>query len=175
MVRINLHAFSILSAVLLAACEPQTALQAEQTAQAGDACNFLVLSNAQLQEVSASAERGSREAMKKLWDHYSCVDEKQAEDWQDRLIELNDADALLSRSSTLHLQANRLNDRDPKKLAMLREAQELEARGRKARGDGVMNVLVNGKVVAVPYSSAPDDYTQRLADEINRLSAQQAH
>lgn len=168
----SVRQLTIVAAMLLSsACNSQTPQKPEQDAVAADACALLLLSKAGLQEATTEAKRGSIEAQRKLWSHYQCADERKADYWQDRLIASNDADALLVRSSTLHLEASRLADSDPRKLVLLRKAQEFEERGRKVRGDGVDNVLINGKEVAVPYSSAPDEYTERLAREIDRLSS----
>ena len=165
----TLRASPILALMLLGACKPQGVKHPAQ-AVAPDACNWVMLSKSALSKATDDAERGSIEAQRKLWDHYLCVDNRKAAYWRDRLIEANDAEALFSRSSALNLAASRLSDSDLRKLALLRLAQSDEERGRKTRGNGVWNVFINGKEVAVPYSSAPDEYTKRLADEIARLS-----
>ena len=154
---------------LLAACNPKQDERAE-SAQAADACKYLVLSKVELPKSIAAAENGSNEAQKNLWHYYGCIDKEEAAIWEGRLIQANDADALLYRSSVLHVRASRLGDDDPLKLALMRVTQSLEARRRKARGDGVMRVLINGREVEVRYSSKPDIPAKRIAEEIDRLT-----
>lgn len=138
-------------------------------AVAPDACNILRVPRDQLARTTSDAKRGDVSAQRRLWDHYLCEDETEALYWQDRLIENNDWQAMATRAETLFFQASDMADNDPRKTAHLNTAKDLEKRARKARGNGVETVLVNGRDVKIPFSSEPNKFTKRLHSEVDRL------
>jgi hypothetical protein len=143
--------------------------EAAQDERASDACNLVRLAQDQLARITLEAKHGSVSAQDRLWSHYLCTDQFKAAYWQDRLIEQNQWEAMQVRAEALFSKAVDLDDKVPRKLALLETAQDLEVRARKARGSGVQTYLVNGKDLAVPFSPDPDDFTERLQSEVDRL------
>lgn len=94
--------------------------------------------------------------------------------WEDRLVLAGDMDAMARRSEILFFQARKLDDRDPRKLRLLRDAQDLERKARLARGRGVDRALINGKVVEIPYSPDPGESAKMIDVELKRTATAQA-
>ena len=74
------------------------------------------------------------------------------------------------RSEDLLIRALKLDDKDPRKLALLRYARRLEQQARQARGRGIHHVMINGKEMAIPYSPVPNNFTKQLDAAVKRTA-----
>ena len=157
--------------MLVAACgrEPE----AQQEVAAPDACDLIRLSDAELAKKTREAQRGDVTAEKSLWHHYGCTDKRKAAYWEERLVQQGDRDAMGVRASKLFSAADKLEDNDPRKLAMLDQSLVLEAKERRADAGRVDKVLVNGQWVEVRYTGEPDQGTRNMQAERDRVAALQ--
>ena len=153
---------------------PQPAYRGQINAQ--DACSVMQrqMPADALQQTVAKAKAGDVSAQRDVRGYYAaCDDVAQATYWEDRLVRAGDADALAARSDDLYQQAYNLKDTDPRKLALLKQSLELEARYRTAAAGRVQHVMVNGQDEEITSSGKPDDRTANMRRILARVEAAQ--
>lgn len=121
-----------------------------------------------------AVDRGDVSVAKKLWDYYLWRGEDdKAAPWDDRLVRAGYPDAIGHRSDMLLREAYHLKDTDPKKLALLKQSRDLEARYRKAVAGKVVHVMVNGKYDDIRFSGEPHEGTRNMQKLLARVEAAQ--
>ena len=144
---------------------------------AEDACSVMQrqMPKETLRARLVKAQSGDLPAERDVWGYYTICDYMdQAKYWEDRLLRAGDADALAARSEELFQAAYPLKDADPRKLFLLKQSLDLEARYRKAVAGRVIHVEVNGKLEAIRFSGEPDEGTANMRKILARVEATQS-
>lgn len=103
-----------------------------------------------LKNTISLAEKGDVAAVKALYDYYGFWGDREGVDrWEEWLVRRNDDQAMLIRADKRFTQASDLPDTDDRKLAKLKQADDLMRKWRAAngRGDG-LEVAFHQKIIA---------------------------
>ena len=168
---------SVLGALLSAGCDDRAPTHA-QSGCASSACadSIFQLSSKELEALNRQGMKGNLAAERKLYFYYSShVDEKKLAYWEDRLVERDgDGGALGMRAEKALRDARDLNDADPQKMVLLRQAQSFDARSRRVAPPRDSRVMVNGKWLMVDFVAAADEFTRNIQAELERVTVKQS-
>lgn len=143
---------------------------------APDANALIELTEHDLVAVRKKAQSGDPAAAEALYHHYLAKgDDWQADTWETWLIDRGNAAATGRRAELRFEEAAKLPDDDPRKLALLKEAIELNARlpGLTA----TERVMVNGRIVDITAERKESRarFETELKQEFRRVYARQNH